>query len=416
MHRAIAIVVAMLQAVVYTSSTPTRFTLGRFTVDVFEGGPLGRPLTPRSSHSHPSHVPMPPAGPLVSAVTPVRGHGEQAHAHATGGPARAPAPTVIEVRMASTQRLVNQLQGLVLETGVWISQTESEGMFKLDAGSVQCQSASFRVKSVSQSPTTGALSVHGAVDGCGAQEQEQQQHSRADRGTATAAPVAVTLTLSLAKESAATVVFTTSLGDAADAAVAGGQGQGQGSSGSDAPRNGAIKTGQPWARVVFSLQAEAAEKVWGLGVQYSFRDFKGKVVPIVVSEQGIGRGVQPLSSFLGENAGNFHTTYSAIPHYTTSTLQSVYLEGSALATFDFSEPARTNISVYYTSQGIALRCIGADSALEHVEAYTAYSGRMLPLPAWITAGPVIGYEGGTAAVVALHERVLAAGIRPAAYW
>ena len=63
-----------------------------------------------------------------------------------------------------------------------------------------------------------------------------------------------------------------------------------------------------------------------------------------------------------------------------------------------------------------IRGIDADSPLALVEEYTAYAGRLAPLPDWITSGPVIGYEGGTDAVVALHQRVLEAGIRPAAYW
>ena len=41
--------------------------------------------------------------------------------------------------------------------------------------------------------------------------------------------------------------------------------------------------------------ADEDEEVYGMGLQYTEWDFKGKAVPLIVSEGGVGRGVQPLT-------------------------------------------------------------------------------------------------------------------------
>jgi sulfoquinovosidase len=64
----------------------------------------------------------------------------------------------------------------------------------------------------------------------------------------------------------------------------------------------------------------------------------GRVVPILVREQGVGRGLQPLTmpanalyNFAG---GSWATTYSPIPHYITDTLESLVLDNTEIAFFD----------------------------------------------------------------------------------
>lgn len=48
-------------------------------------------------------------------------------------------------------------------------------------------------------------------------------------------------------------------------------------------------------RVCFTYSSERSERFYGFGEQFSRMDFKGKRVPIIVQEQGIGRGDQPIS-------------------------------------------------------------------------------------------------------------------------
>ena len=58
-------------------------------------------------------------------------------------------------------------------------------------------------------------------------------------------------------------------------------------------------------------------------------------IPIISSEQGIGRGLQPLTDIMdlggGGAGGNWHTTYSPVPHYMTDRMRSVMLENTEYA-------------------------------------------------------------------------------------
>ena len=45
---------------------------------------------------------------------------------------------------------------------------------------------------------------------------------------------------------------------------------------------------------------ERDERVYGFGAQYSKFDMKGERVPLFLSEQGVGRGLEPLTFILDE--------------------------------------------------------------------------------------------------------------------
>ena len=165
------------------------------------------------------------------------------------------------------------------------------------------------------------------------------------------------------------------------------------------------------------LQTASSEKIYGLGVQYSVRNLKGRVVPVLTSEQGIGRGLEPLTALLNaaaKSGGSWHTTYSAIPHYVTSQLKSFFLEGSNYATFDMTANHEIKIQVF--APGFRSRAILGYSPLQHIEEYTIYAGRMKPIPSWLLSGPVIGYEGGTQKVLDLYAKLTNNNIKPTAFW
>lgn len=48
-------------------------------------------------------------------------------------------------------------------------------------------------------------------------------------------------------------------------------------------------------RVYLTFVSEREERFYGFGEQFSCMEFKGKKVPILVQEQGIGRGDQPIT-------------------------------------------------------------------------------------------------------------------------
>lgn len=48
-------------------------------------------------------------------------------------------------------------------------------------------------------------------------------------------------------------------------------------------------------RVVITFSSDPEERIYGFGEQFSHMEFKGRRVPILVQEQGIGRGDQPIT-------------------------------------------------------------------------------------------------------------------------
>eukprot|EP00049_Salpingoeca_infusionum_P001948 m.52305 g.52305 ORF g.52305 m.52305 type:complete len:756 (-) comp11293_c0_seq4:148-2415(-) len=166
------------------------------------------------------------------------------------------------------------------------------------------------------------------------------------------------------------------------------------------------------------VASDPSDAVFGFGTQYSVLDMKGRRVPILVTEQGVGRGLEPLTELLnifsnGEG-GNWHTTYGPIPHYITSSMQSLFLNQTDYAVFDLTNPKEITVSVLAPT--ITAFAVNGTTPAEHVQRYTLFAGRMQPLPDWILSGPIVGYYGGTNAVLAMQKRLLAAGINATGFW
>lgn len=94
-------------------------------------------------------------------------------------------------------------------------------------------------------------------------------------------------------------------------------------------------------------------------------------------EQGIGRGLEPITSILnyfGDGAGgNALTTYTAVPHYITNYTQSFFLENTEYIVFDLTHSTRISVEVY--SPVMKGRILNGQSLIELIQEYTRYSGR-----------------------------------------
>ncbi|NDJ84838.1 MAG: alpha-glucosidase [Chloroflexi bacterium] len=170
-------------------------------------------------------------------------------------------------------------------------------------------------------------------------------------------------------------------------------------------------------RTYLTYGSHADEHFFGFGVQYSFFDFKGKRLPIFVSEQGIGRGAQPVTA--GANAqagagGTWYMTYAGIPHYISSDLHSLFLESYAYAVFDMQQDDRVQVELF-TNQMPGRIIYGATPA-DLITEYTGTIGRMRPLPEWITSGAVVGMQGGTERVREVYQQLRDYDVPVAAFW
>lgn len=185
-----------------------------------------------------------------------------------------------------------------------------------------------------------------------------------------------------------------------------------------------LTTNDPtYNRLYLSYSCGNNEQFFGFGEQPSRFNHKGKRVPILIQEQGIGRGdkiVQDpitnalLGLTLGNSKGDDYSTYKSIPHYISSKSNSLYLENYEYAEFDFTKNNQIQIEVY--SNRLEANIIYARNPLDAIEEYTIYSGRMHKLPDWILEGAVIGMQGGTQKVYDVLQTLQKVGTPISAFW
>lgn len=170
-------------------------------------------------------------------------------------------------------------------------------------------------------------------------------------------------------------------------------------------------------RVFLTYSSPSDEHIVGFGTQFSFFDFKGKRLPIWVSEQGIGRGAQPITA--GANAtaragGTWYTTYAPIPHYITSTMRSLMLNTYEYAVFDMTQPDTIQIETW--SNMMSGYIVYGENPPQILQTYRSLTGAMRPLPDWVIDGAIVGMQGGTEKVRQVWEQLQTYDVPISAFW
>lgn len=120
--------------------------------------------------------------------------------------------------------------------------------------------------------------------------------------------------------------------------------------------------------------------------------------------------------------GDSVSSYKPVPHYISSRKVSLFLENKEYSRFDFSVPDRVVIKVAVGAscdakeKGVRGRLTDGHSFKDLVCEYTAYSGRMKPLPDWALDGVILGIQGGESVVETVVNRTLSAKVPVAALW
>ena len=160
------------------------------------------------------------------------------------------------------------------------------------------------------------------------------------------------------------------------------------------------------------------ERVYGFGQQLTFFDNKGHLVPILVQEHGVGRGLPVITQLVNVThsraGGNPFMTEAPAPHYITTKLRSVFLENYEYSEFDLRRPDRIEIKLF--SNTLTGRILHGRTPLELIEEYTAYAGRMRRLPDWVHEGAIVGLQGGTDLVRQKLATLDRAGVPLAGVW
>jgi alpha-glucosidase (family GH31 glycosyl hydrolase) len=174
---------------------------------------------------------------------------------------------------------------------------------------------------------------------------------------------------------------------------------------------------EPCNRVYLTFASSPEERFFGFGTQFTYFDMKGHLVPILIGEQGIGRGEQPVTWAVDWRAGaggDPYTSYASVPHYITSESRSLFLENYEYSTFDLREDDRVQIGVF--SSSMKGQILAGDTPARLIEEYSEYSGRMRPLPEWIMSGAVVGLQGGTDRALRISDELESLGTPIAALW
>lgn len=160
------------------------------------------------------------------------------------------------------------------------------------------------------------------------------------------------------------------------------------------------------------------EHFFGFGEQMTFFDQKGNIIPVLVQEHGVGRGLPVVSQLVNltqhGGAGTPYVTEAPAPHYLTTKLRSFFLENKEYSVFDLHYPDRVEIKLY--AGQLTGRILYGKNPLELIGEYTTYSGRMRALPDWIGQGAVISVQGGTDVVRHKLDTFVEAGVPIAAFW
>lgn len=105
---------------------------------------------------------------------------------------------------------------------------------------------------------------------------------------------------------------------------------------------------------------------------------RGQVLPIISREQGVGRGLQPLTAamnaFSKGAGGSWHTTYTAVPQFVSTHQRGLFLDTSDYVIFDFSASQEFTFAV--NASAFDAHLLLAPTPLDLVEEYSSIVGRM----------------------------------------
>ncbi|MER2508613.1 MAG: alpha-glucosidase [Amaricoccus sp.] len=171
-------------------------------------------------------------------------------------------------------------------------------------------------------------------------------------------------------------------------------------------------------RIVLAVDSPKDEAIFGCGSQLTYFNQKGRLLPILVQEHGIGRGlpvITELVDILDYNSGGnpYHTSIPA-PQIITSRRRSMFLENEQYSAFDMRAADRISIKVW--APEMVGRILYGETPLDLIEAYTEYAGRMRPLPDWVHQGAILGLMGGTDSVRGKLADARNAGVAVAGLW
>jgi len=156
-----------------------------------------------------------------------------------------------------------------------------------------------------------------------------------------------------------------------------------------------------------------------MGLQYTEFGLRDKVVNVVTSEGGVGRGLEPLTSILNTvnsgQGGSTTTTYAPSFTFLKSSRSGVSLPShDQLGQIDFRNGG-IKISLWHATS-LRLEMVVGHTLKETVRGLSAMAGRMKPLPKWTQEGAVVGLQGGQAKIMQDYNFLKQMGVPMKGIW
>ncbi len=145
--------------------------------------------------------------------------------------------------------------------------------------------------------------------------------------------------------------------------------------------------------VQVTFASNPKEEIYGMGLQYTVWNFKGLKVPVISSEGGVGRGLEPLTevlnTFENNQGGNNMTTYAPAYSFVTNKNRGMVFNVSNIGIADFTEANQTSFLFWHCNEFTQYVIVG-EAPKGIVSEMTMVTGRMRPLPDWVSQGVIVG--------------------------
>jgi alpha-glucosidase len=170
-------------------------------------------------------------------------------------------------------------------------------------------------------------------------------------------------------------------------------------------------------RLWLHLWADASERIYGCGEQYSRLDLRGSRLPIWTQEQGVGRGRDLITLFAQMSTGSggrWYSSYFPMAVFLSSENWFCFCDGSGYAEFDFRGRDRHRLLFWELPERLVFD--RRDSAPALLGSLSELLGRQPALPEWTQEGMWLGVQGGSEVLRRKLESALSSGVRVSALW
>ena len=173
------------------------------------------------------------------------------------------------------------------------------------------------------------------------------------------------------------------------------------------------KSGDYYKKITWCIPFLENEDIYGGGEQFSFVNVKGRKIPYLVEEQGIGRGDEPISSVtrLGGASGDKTSTFMPLARFLTSQKRVItdLLSSYNYKIFNFSEK---NILLWHDY--VKIGHLGYQIIIPKGNKWQIVN-QFQPQPSFMFK-TILGLQGGTDTVLRKLKVLTDAGVNPSALW